>query len=69
MQLRDRMSGLAEGVWIAIDALRANKVRARISPGAVWSRPTPGLRSIRRTMRTIVSPAMMLSASSTNMYW
>ena len=31
MRLRDRMSSLAEGVWIAIDALRANKVRAALT--------------------------------------
>jgi putative ABC transport system permease protein len=31
MRLRDRVSGLAEGVWIALDALRANKVRAALT--------------------------------------
>jgi putative ABC transport system permease protein len=31
MRLRDRVSSLAEGVWIAIDALRANKVRAALT--------------------------------------
>jgi putative ABC transport system permease protein len=31
MRVRDRVSSLAEGVWIAIDALRANKVRAALT--------------------------------------
>src|SRR5918993_1344332 len=31
MHLRDRVASLAEGVWIAIDALRANKVRAALT--------------------------------------
>jgi putative ABC transport system permease protein len=31
MRLRDRVSSLAEGVWIALDALRANKVRAALT--------------------------------------
>ena len=31
MRLRDRVSSLAEGVLIAIDALRANKVRAALT--------------------------------------
>jgi putative ABC transport system permease protein len=31
MRLRDRIGSLAEGVWIAIDALRANKVRAALT--------------------------------------
>jgi putative ABC transport system permease protein len=31
VQFRDRISSLAEGVWIAIDALRANKVRAALT--------------------------------------
>ena len=31
MRFRDRVSSLAEGVWIAIDALRANKVRAALT--------------------------------------
>ena len=31
MRTRDRISSLAEGVWIAIDALRANKVRAALT--------------------------------------
>ena len=31
MRLRDRLSGLAEGVVIAVDALRANKVRAALT--------------------------------------
>lgn len=31
MRLRDRISSLAEGVWIAVDALRANKVRAALT--------------------------------------
>ena len=31
MRLRDRVASLAEGVWIAIDALRANKVRASLT--------------------------------------
>ena len=31
MRLRDRVASLAEGVWIAIDALRANKVRAALT--------------------------------------
>ena len=31
MRIRDRISSLAEGVWIAIDALRANKVRAALT--------------------------------------
>ena len=31
MNLRDRISSLAEGVSIAIDALRANKVRAALT--------------------------------------
>src|SRR5688572_17637990 len=31
MRLRDRVGSLAEGVWIAIDALRANKVRAALT--------------------------------------
>jgi putative ABC transport system permease protein len=31
MHFRDRVSSLAEGVWIAVDALRANKVRAALT--------------------------------------
>ena len=31
MRARDRVASLAEGVWIAIDALRANKVRAALT--------------------------------------
>jgi putative ABC transport system permease protein len=31
MRLRDRIGSLAEGVWIAIDALRANKMRAALT--------------------------------------
>jgi len=31
MRFRDRVSSLTEGVWIAIDALRANKVRAALT--------------------------------------
>ena len=31
MRARDRVSSLAEGVVIAIDALRANKVRAALT--------------------------------------
>jgi len=31
VRIRDRISSLAEGVWIAIDALRANKVRAALT--------------------------------------
>jgi putative ABC transport system permease protein len=31
MRLRDRVSSLTEGVWIALDALRANKVRAALT--------------------------------------
>jgi len=31
MRFRDRVSSLAEGVWIAIDAIRANKVRAALT--------------------------------------
>jgi putative ABC transport system permease protein len=31
MRTRDRVASLAEGVWIAIDALRANKVRAALT--------------------------------------
>jgi putative ABC transport system permease protein len=31
MRLRDRIGSLAEGVWIALDALRANKVRAALT--------------------------------------
>ena len=31
MRFRDRVTSLAEGVWIAIDALRANKVRAALT--------------------------------------
>ena len=31
MRFRDRLSSLAEGVWIAVDALRANKVRAALT--------------------------------------
>jgi putative ABC transport system permease protein len=31
MRFRDRVSSLAEGVWIAVDALRANKVRAALT--------------------------------------
>jgi putative ABC transport system permease protein len=31
MRLRDQIGSLAEGVWIALDALRANKVRAALT--------------------------------------
>ena len=31
MRIRDRVSSLTEGVWIALDALRANKVRAALT--------------------------------------
>ena len=31
MRARDRIASLAEGVWIAVDALRANKVRAALT--------------------------------------
>src|SRR5512138_1939125 len=31
MRFRDRVTSLAEGVWIALDALRANKVRAALT--------------------------------------
>ena len=31
MRFRDRVSSLMEGVWIAVDALRANKVRAALT--------------------------------------
>ena len=38
MRLRDRVASLAEGVVIAIDALRANKVRAWLDTNVEFER-------------------------------
>jgi hypothetical protein len=46
---------------------RPNIDRRPNAVGAVWMIPASGVRSIARTIATMVLPAMMLSASSTTM--